>query len=439
MSYEIKSALLNLDSYKAFNEVILGDDPLHDKQGIDVLKMLYRKRGIILYDTGLGKTFLCAGAFRALWMENKSRKFLMFIKNRQLAQTPDKIRTLTGLSVLATDGTKDSLYSLFSGGLRQCQILLATHSCLNNKYFMQFMLENKSLFTAVCIDEGHKLSNYNNSTTADNLKAMLQQFEYVWALTATPITTSVAQLAKLANIIDPNSYPSSTRLLKQLKSGTFCIEDDPLFFINRKGEDFGRISKPVGRVCWCDPTIEQRNCKFIGGDPLVKMMKGPGAVPQAEALVNLILKERPNRGIIYVYQHSVREWILPFLDKAGITYGLINGFTSREDAKRIMDQFNDDGMYDVIITSTEEAIDLDCEYVCFYEFTVNVKQLEGRAQRGFNDKELRVWFMVTRDTNEAEYFVRSFLERSEEIQHIVSKSYEEIISACEEIKQTRQI
>ena len=55
--------ILEMDSFIAIQDVLNGVT-LHPKQCIDVIKMLYQKRSILIYDTGTGKSLLAAAFMR---------------------------------------------------------------------------------------------------------------------------------------------------------------------------------------------------------------------------------------------------------------------------------------------------------------------------------------------------------------------------------------
>ena len=99
------SGLKNLKSYVAGN-FVLAADSLVGLQTVDVLSAIYRKRAIISYDTGLGKTYLASGIIRMLLNEDSSRKFIIIVKNKQLEQTPVKLQRCIGVSVMALNAER---------------------------------------------------------------------------------------------------------------------------------------------------------------------------------------------------------------------------------------------------------------------------------------------------------------------------------------------
>lgn len=428
----IEEAFIRLQSWDAGNDVLEGVQ-LHPFQIVDVLKMLYSKRAIVRYDTGTGKTLLAAAAMKLLWREDSSRRFLMFVKKDQLIQTPKKLSDYTGRLVVASCAAQEDVSEVFeSGRFLSYPIILLTHECLNNRTVMKILRKEKDKFCGVIIDEAHELNNKGFAQSADVMAGLVSRFEYCWALTATPIVTSLLQLAKLACLVNPERYPNYAQLSKRLKRGTFEIGQDPLFFINRTAEELGRFSNYVGHLVWVKAMGHQR--ESVGGFKLMSLCKGDGAVRQAEALVDLIKKQGNKRGLVYVQQHSVREWIIPFLVQAGIRFDCINGKVV-QGRNEILHRFNQEKSLDVIITSVTTAVDADCDYVVFYEFTVELKQMIGRADRGLVGKTVDIYFMVTRGSQEPFYFMHNIVDRSEIIKQTLGVKYQELENVAFEVEE----
>lgn len=429
---EIEKALVNGKSFQAITYV-LNDIELHDIQCIDIMKMLYSKRCMVVYDTGLGKTLLTAAFIKLLCNEDPSRRFIMFVKKDQLIQTPKKLGDACGKTVIASSAEATSINDILEQGLTSASVLMLTHTCLDNEKIMSELFQSKDKFCGIIIDEAHELNNFNRTTSGSLLEAMCGAFEYCVALTATPIISSALQLAKLAHMVDSNRYPNYRKLQKDLVHGTFDISEDPLFFISRSGDDFGSKRDYRGSIKFVKGTKDQE--KPCGGAKLMQLCKGHGAENQVNALVELIKERTGQRGLVYVNQHEVRAWVLPFLDAAGIKYDCINSHTNKANRARIMREFNDDKSLDVVITSVTTAIDLDCDFVIFYEFTPYIKQMIGRAHRGLGDKRLDVIFILTEDSSELDYFAENVIAKSYLARDILHKSYKEIEDAESRLKE----
>ena len=82
---------------------------------------------------------------------------------------------------------------------------------------------------------------------------------------------------------------------------------------------------------------------------------------------------------------------------------------------------------DAIITNTKESLDMDCNYVIFYEYTPHVSQVIGRAERGFNIKPLDIIWMFTDNTGEYDSFIRNQYNISQEIQEILGTDLRDVL------------
>lgn len=434
MIMSLENDIMEYKSFEAIQNCLSGIE-LHDLQCVDVMRMLIGKRAIVSYSTGLGKTVLAAAVMRLLWNEKPDRKFIFLGKYDQLSQTPGKLERYLGRKVVSSYAEAKSIDKLLSESYQNFSVLFLTHDVLRSERFMNDLFANKDQYCGLFIDEAHELSNAGYAQTATILSGMAMQFEFCFALTATPIVSSVSQMSKLMNIVDYKKFPDVNKVRRELTSGKLRIDDYPCFFINRTREDFGSKANYRGMVEFVDPLPHQ--LVKCGGNQLFSICKGEGAYPQAEALVRLIKLRTGKRGLIYINQHDVRAWVLPFLDEAGIRYRCINGTTSFYERNEIMNEFNEEKSLDVIITSVTTALDLDCNYVVFYEFTVNVKQMIGRAHRGLGDKVLDVIFVVTSDSAELDYFYNNIYEISMIIQGILNQDYSELEQVSMELENAK--
>lgn len=419
----LEGKLASMNSFEAI-KYVLNDIELHDLQCIDIMKMIASKKSLVSYMTGLGKTVLAVGVMQLLWNEDPTRKFIFFGTHDQLTQTPKKIESMCQKRVVVSSGVAKDVNALINTAINSYDVMFVTHDCLLSDKFMNFLFKNREKFCGVFIDEAHVLSNVQGAMSASIVASMSCQFEYFYALTATPITTNVAQLAKLAHVVNKDKYPNISDFSHQIKHGYFSISEEPCFFINRTREDFNSKADYHGIVEFVKPLPYQKDCG--GGYRMFELCKGDGAIPQVQKLLEIIKNHRGKRGLIYVNQHSVREWILPFLKNAGITFDCVNSKTKMKERADIMHRFNEEQSLDVVITSVTTALDLDCDYVVFYEFTVEVKQMIGRAHRGLGDKEMDVIFVITEDSPEIDYFYNNVFSISMEIQGILGQSFNEL-------------
>ena len=143
----------------------------------------------------------------------------MVIKKKQLTATPAKVKKNVGVEILATASDQESVKkNILSGKFLQYPVLMITHECLNNNVVMRKLLEYRDLYSCIIIDEAHNLNNLAGASSANMLQGMCSGFEYRFALTATPITTNVDQFARLAYIMDKDSYPDYVKLARAMKN-----------------------------------------------------------------------------------------------------------------------------------------------------------------------------------------------------------------------------
>lgn len=392
----------NLKSYRALSG-ILKNTTLHDLQVVDSLKILHRKCGIFIYPVGTGKTYLAASAIRMLMNEKSDRKFLFVMKFSQLAQTPLKLERLLGLRTITTTAESSKIKSVIeSEKFLDYDILIITHDCLNSDRFTDVLYKHRDKFCCIIIDEIHNLSNIMGSKRGAMIKAMCSKFEYRIGLTATPITSNLEQLCNISNLIDPVKYNDTRSLYNSLINGRVSLEDDPCFFIIRTRSELDADIKVNASIRLIEALPHQFN---LTGEELINACRVNGKQQLAD-LVSVIKEKigKGKRGLVYINRHKIREKVESIFRENGIRYCSINGNTSTEDRMFFMEKFNKDREYDVVITSITEAIDLDCDYVYFYELTLNVEQMIGRATRGLKKKIIDVFFSVTDSTGEVEYF-----------------------------------
>jgi superfamily II DNA or RNA helicase len=428
MVRDMKQALAKLQSFKAI-EGILNGLVLEDFQCVDVIKLLWHKVGICMYDTGMGKTVITAALIKMLKNEVPSRKFIMFVEKSQLIQTPEKIREWGGLKILTVSASRSDFNSkLFSRRAMEADVLMLTHGTLNNEIIMHWLYSNKDMYYGVFVDEAHKLSNYGGASSSFMLRGILRNFEFRVALTATPVTSDLGQLIDLAHLFDWNRFSDVKHLKRAVEQGFDVLSEfDDLFYSRSRERDLGIISNYRPHVVMVEP---HQNQKGQRGNGVTKITKGPGAYNQVRKMIEIIKSSQPQKGLVYINQHIVRKWVTPILEEAGISVACINGFTSHKDRDQIMSDFAANKL-DIVITSVTTALDLECDYIIFYEFCADIKQMMGRAHRGLNPKTLDLYFIFTRMSGEIDYFLKYIYDRSLTIQTVLKKDYSELIRAGE--------
>lgn len=407
----------SLSKYEPIKNIIT--PPLDDEQSITLLRALFVKRYCLFHSTGLGKTFISAAWMKAIKNSKPNAKFLMIVKLDQQMQTPKKIINISGLKSKFYDAKDSSV--LTRSAIDNNDIIMITHNSLSSPSHMERINRYLDMFTGIVVDESHLLSNIEEASSAYTLYCMSHRVEYFLSLTATPITSDVEQLARVLKITAPMFVDNFKKLGSILKSYGFTAIPKQLLDLFSIRD---RINNRVGYAIWVEPMVNQIDAK--GQDLFIKT-KGPGSINQAEKLIEIINSHSPEKGIVYVNHSEVYKFILPYLLEKGIRVNFINGkVTSREKRNDIINDFKN-GEYDVILTNIKESLDMDSDYVVFYEFTKHVKQFIGRAERGLNPKKMPIYFMFTKDTDEFDYFIRNVYEISQDAQDLLGMDFREIL------------
>lgn len=417
---------------------VLNGYVLEDFQTVDALTAIVRKVAVLSHDTGMGKTVIASAIIKMLHNQDPNRKFLFVCKVAQFIQTPKDLAKATGLKVLAVSSKREDLENyIHSLEFVDYDIVVLAEEVFSDPAVVYTLRLTNALFTAIFIDEAHEMTNYLESDRAAMLKALLPYYEYRFALTATPMTTSLDQFSRLLQMLEPGQFKGRVvTLTNYLKS--YSLESDyPGLYIRRSRRDIGVPNLYENKIVFVDPMPDQVG---VSGNGMFLKTKGPGALNQVNKLIEIIKEESETpqplrrKGLVYIWRHEVREWVESKFKEAGIKYACINGKTSRKNKRLYQEQFNK-GDLDVIITSVTTSLNLDCDYVIFYEFTVDAKQFIGRSERGLISKKIRIYYMFTKDTGEIEFFLHNIYERSLVISSVLQKDYNMLIRAAMEVKQ----
>lgn len=405
-----------LESYEAISEITYPN--LRDYQAKDLLHILAVKSFICMYDTGLGKTYVAGGFFRALKNAKIGDKFLAFTTNSNISSFCKEISKCTGLRcAFYTESTNNVIRPI---DVDQYDVIVLTHGCLNVVEHMTILTTLLDSFTAIVVDELHLVSNFTESKRGYIMKSILSRFEYKLGLTATPITTDESQLAKALHMINPSMAPDWKELSSNLKDyGSEIIESSLLdLFVVRQREH----NNHRGFLVEIEPMKHQ--IEAVGENMFYKT-KGEGAYNSFEKVIEIQSENFGRKGLIYSNLKVVQKALYDFLTDFGLKVMLINGDMTRVEKDRRAEEYRNEN-YDIVITNITEAIDLTSDYVIFYEFTSHVKQLIGRAERTLDSKMLPIYFLVVKDTGEYDYFIRNVYDRCQMVSSLLGMNLDEV-------------
>lgn len=420
----------NRKSFEAFTHLCDGFDAA-GFQAVSVLLWLYAKKGLFMFDPGMGKTFAIAMGLKALSSVYPETKCLFFIKKAQITQTYNDIRLYTGLRVITCTAEQHQIVNKLYKDTDSYDVLMLTHEALQSDVVCTFLYCNLKHFTVCVIDEAHFLTNVRDSDRIVVLSAITSRIERIAALTATPFISKEEQYGDLLNVMDPVRFMRKDKLIKKLKSGEQLDLQYPLQIYNydRKTEDIQNTYNI--HVDWVEPHDFQRSAN---GGHLLKELRGPGSYNQLNELIRVLKlkKVEKKKGIVFIYYHETREWVVPFLEDAGMKFGCIHGETLQKDRDRIQKEFQED-LLDLVIISVTTSINLDCDYVYFYQYTLEIKQILGRGERGLKPKVMDLYFLFTRKTQDATFFLNTVYKLSHQVRSWIGKEYTEFLQAGGEV------
>ena len=413
--------------YRTFIDCVAPGVCLEDVQALGVVRALLEKKMLLAYDTGLGKTFIAAVYLRALLNANQVSKHIMIVLKDQDIQTPATIKSITGAEVLFSDASQKSLERLYKRW-DKTNIFLLTYDCFQNTEFVYFLFTHLMDITSLVIDEAHLAANWNSSNMAWIIRAFAGKIEYVLALTATPITSNKAQFPRLRNMLNRNITYRRYEVMSDNEIHKGYLQ------ISRK--DIGVKGNYTTKIIWCTPMVHQIG--DIKGN-IFAVTKGSGAKNQVDALIKILRNNVGKKILIYVHYHDSREWLEENLKATGFSFVSLHGrIHNRQERKSILEQFNN-GDVNILITSVTTALDISADVILFYEYTTSVKQMIGRPHRGYVPKDLSIYFFITKDTGEVEFFSKYIYYRSVEIQKLLGKDYSEILSIGDELLEASRL
>lgn len=426
--YTLLKEIENLKSYDAIKDIVPGYE-LFDFQCVDLLKIMHTKKQVLCYETGMGKTLMAGAMINAVRHIKPNAKFIVFVLKSQLGQTPSKLKEYTGLNITYLTSEQDMIYKkMVAKDFIHSDILILTHECLNSQKVMSMLFAARAYYTGIIVDEIHNVANFHKATSSFMLFNVMNAFEYCLSLTATPITTDVKKAAQIMYMTNRDSVYDLNNASETLQQDGISVYHDVVTVRTRK--ELGIITNYKVNVVKVKPLAHQIGANGID---MFNVTKGEGAVNQIKALIKTI-KDYPEyyKGLIYIRHHEIRKFVVEELEKAGINCGVINGLTSLNKRAELCKEFNENRL-NLIITSITESLDLDCEYIIFYEFDISMQQMLGRGNRGLNPKQLDLNIFFTEKTGEADYFIRNIYARSLMFQTVMGTELSYIKEMANEI------
>lgn len=386
--------------------------------------VLEHKKALLGYDTGTGKTYTFAGIVRALLNRDPTKKHILVIINDAIEQVPRDVAHLVRVPVETFNGAAESISRLRFYWDRT-SIFCFTLEAFRQIGIVEFLFKKLPEIESWTIDEAHHVANWDASDTAFMIRSLVRCIHYVVELSATPMTREAKQFYRLQNLLDRRCSPHRDETFRDRYINHYLP-------VNRA--DYDIKGKYTPTLIVVNPTLDQMQPQ---SGIVFRHLKGTGATPQVKALVEFVRcrLEKGKRVLVYLHYHDTRQWVEQNFQEQGIAFASLHGrLRTRAERQTVLERFRQNEV-DVLLTSVTESLNIEADVVVFYEFTTLVKQVIGRAHRGLKGKELEVAFLITRETDEVDYFIKYIYQRSLTIQKLLQKDYSELISIGRQVEQ----
>jgi superfamily II DNA or RNA helicase len=409
------------------------------------------QRCIISLDTGLGKTLVASGIINIVRNNNPNAKWLFVCQASSLGTITDNLSNyLYSSRICSSNATSMSVYENFIvGEAKFSDVLVVTYEGLRSRVINQYLYLHKKEFTGIVVDESHLISN-GSSMTSQLLQGLCNWSKYCIFLTATPLRTGLDQFVNQIYMLDRamftgvdlESFCNSYKVFNEKGQVVRYNNLDQLRklfmfrYVSFTRAEVGLAGKRSPVVLWCKPLPEYKGIRKM---EVFSKILGDKDGPALKMLVRAVINEvrRGRKGLIYVNRNDNKEMIKSTFDSLGIKSEIFDGTHTYNEALKgkVQPAFNR-GEYDVLITNIATSKDLSCDYICFYELTVDFKQMVGRGERGLAGHDLDIIFILVRGTPEIEYFYDNIYERGLLLQDLCAKDVSELEAAMDEIRST---
>lgn len=408
---------------------------------------LINKRCILSADTGLGKTGLASGLINCVNQKQPDMRWVLICPAFNLVQTYDELcESLYTAKVICSDNRKGSRMFLTSLSLRDWHVAVLSYEALANMEVQQYLLDNRELIQGLIIDESQLVCNLNG-TTSIMLESMSLQMEYMVMLTATPIRVNVGQFIKQIHMLDrdifgkevgnainyytkyddefkPVGVQHLSRLLDEISGRYISVTRNEIglkgnYQVNpilcTPGKDYTEIDrKDVPRLVKGD----YDGCAMKALYKEVKKLDGQGL-----------------KGLIYVNLNENKDKVKKYLAERGIETDIFDGqHTKTKAQKEKVKQKFINGEVNCLITNLTVGVNLQCDYIIFYELTFDFKQMLGRGERGLKSNNLYLSFIVVDNSDDVIIFYENVYNRAKLLGQVCGKDITEIEEAYKTIK-----
>jgi len=466
---DLKNVIFNLDdnaidqilAQQSNENVELSQGELRPMQTTGVAFLYFAKRCLLGDSVGLGKTVQIAGFMNMLSndaeAEGRTHRYLAVTETSIVPQFHRELIKFTGdysyvLPVSTAGKVRDFLKYYDDDEMPN---LVGSTSLIQQDIFIQYLMSKVAKgeefpYDTLIIDESAVLGN-KNTKLYKNAEFLRNHVKNVVILNATPFESNLKIFYSQLDFVDPTLLPVKTNFEKrycEMKQGNYTNYATPTGKYKNQKEFkalvgyryFARTRKATGAVMeGCTSklvatplTSEQK--KILRETSMPHMVfDNPSyfddtipfngeTSPKAGALMKALTGKIRYEGgwdtsqtvLVYSQYKESQTNLKRYLDSHGIPTNIMNGDTTQEDRKNLIQGFQD-GEYRVLITNVMKGLNFgNCNYVVIFTTPGNVNhlvQFEGRSTREHDIRNKHLMLLCT-DGPERKRFDEVLKERA---------------------------
>ena len=409
--------LLDRGGYAPISRIIEGKT-LGPFQEIAIVRHLLTNRNLISLDTGMGKTLTAIGNLNLTL--KKGKKFIFASSKSVILNMVSYFNTMTRYKVLVVTGSEESEAKFININLDNYDGLLMSLESFTSKEINKVIYERTLTkeITHVILDESHKVT-YEDAYFFRLMRAICRHIDNVLFLTATPLRVDLKQFIGQLNILDEEIFYNIRTIYNK-----FATYDSNGFVTGFKDYElfeemcahvyfsYTRSDAGIAGDYNCFPIKADLNdyqLTVMNNNKLTKSKKRiliKSCQSQTFEEMKKYLRQQKklgNKGLIYANIREIKDFLYKELSKEFSTKILDGRVKSDIERKEIEKDFNDN-KYDFLIINLTESLNLQCQYILFWELTSDFCQMIGRGERGLKGNDLDIGFCITNSTLEKNFF-----------------------------------
>lgn len=164
-------------------------------EGVNFL--ISRRRCILGWEMGLGKTIAAIAALQHLRQEGRVGHALILTPKSVVSQWSDEIKRFSGESAMIVEGSASEKGQLIATSSALFTVTNYETAWLSEDAFRK----RQQGYDCVVLDEAQRIGNYDTKTSKA-VKSLFSSAAYKWALTGTPLMNRLEELHSIMSFVD---------------------------------------------------------------------------------------------------------------------------------------------------------------------------------------------------------------------------------------------